>query len=575
MKVKLFLFFSILFAVAIFTKKITSKKLLGAGNNNVKDKDKEKDPKTKIKKHDKKLPGHIVILGPFVSDKDVDEMIHTYLNGNVKHKYKKAIKGWFAELTEDQINKLILDPRVLIVEENSEVELYQWGLDRIDQRDLPLSNSYSSFNDGLGVHAYVIDTGIRATHTDFGGRIGNGVSMISDGNGTNDCHGHGTHVSGTIGGKSYGVAKKVTLHPVRVFNCAGLGGSTENVVQAIDWVRTNHIKPAVINMSLGGGVSPSMDSAVSNAVNAGITVVVAAGNSNQNACNFSPAREPSAITVGSTNSGDSRSYYSNFGTCVDIFAPGEGILSDGISSDSATATLSGTSMASPHVAGIVALYLQSYPTSSPAAVLEAIRTASVSNKVVNPGSGSPNILAQSLLFEVEPNCILLYSDCLFAGASRKICGVWSGEIDQYTSSIRVGSRMTARFFDITGRQLDLGPGTDAKCLIDYNYNDVVKTLHLIPIASPGCAMIFEHCWFFGNVKEYCADVADLHTFNFNDIVSSAVAGWGVNLTLYQHGNYQGDNLLVHSFSVDDASCFDWYQHAFNDQSTSLKLTRIT
>jgi subtilisin family serine protease len=270
-----------------------------------------------------------------------------------------------------------------------------WGLDRIDQRNLPLNATYNYNWTGSGVRAYIIDTGIRTSHTQFGGR----ASAVFDALGGNgqDCNGHGTHVAGTVGGSTYGVAKSSLLRAVRVLDCNG-SGSTSGVISGVDWVRQNFIAPAVANMSLGGGVSSALDTAVNNLSNAGVTIAVAAGNSNANACNSSPARAANAITTGATTTTDARASFSNFGTCVDIFAPGSGILSAWFSSNTATATLSGTSMASPHVAGVAALYKQAVPSASATTVRNAIVNNATTNKVTNAGTGSPNRLLYSLFF---------------------------------------------------------------------------------------------------------------------------------------------------------------------------------
>jgi subtilisin family serine protease len=266
-----------------------------------------------------------------------------------------------------------------------------WGLDRIDQHDLPLDNSYTTATSGAGVTAYVIDTGIRISNTDFGGRASIGFDAIGDGQNGNDCHGHGTHVAGTIGGTKYGVAKSVSLVAVRVLDCGGSGTWTQ-VISGIDWVTAHHPANSVANMSLGGGAVSSVDTAVANSVASGVTYAIAAGNSNADACNYSPARAASAITVGATTSTDARASYSNYGTCVDLFAPGSGITSDWNTGDTATNTISGTSMATPHVAGSAALYLGAHPGSSPAAVTSGLLAAATTGHVTSPGAGSPNLL---------------------------------------------------------------------------------------------------------------------------------------------------------------------------------------
>ena len=321
--------------------------------------------------------------------------------GQLKHVFQHAINGFSVEMTPEEAEALSQDYRVAFVEEDGVVTADAtqnnppWGLDRIDQRNLPLNAVYTFNWTGSGVRAYIIDTGIRTTHSQFGGRASN-VFDAFGGNGA-DCNGHGTHVAGTVGGSTYGVAKSALLRGVRVLNCSG-SGSNSGVIAGVDWVRNNHIAPAVANMSLGGGISSALDTAVNNLANAGVTIAVAAGNSNTNACNSSPARAANAITVGSTTTSDARSSFSNFGTCLDLFAPGSGILSSWFSSDTATATLSGTSMASPHVAGVAALYKQANPSASSTTIRNAIVNNATTNVVTNAGSGSPNRLLYSLFF---------------------------------------------------------------------------------------------------------------------------------------------------------------------------------
>jgi subtilisin family serine protease len=327
--------------------------------------------------------------------------------GRLGHLYEHALKGFSIEMTEGRARALARDPRVLYVEEDAEVFLEAtqsnatWGLDRIDQRDRPLNGSYVYNQTGSGVRAYIIDTGIRASHNEFGGRVISGYSSINDGNGSNDCNGHGTHVAGTVGGALYGVAKAVTLVPVRVLNCQG-SGTNAGVIAGVDWVTSNRVRPAVANMSLGGGASSALDTAVKNSIAAGVTYVVAAGNDNRDACNYSPARVAEAITVGSTTSSDARSSFSNFGSCVNIFAPGSSITAAWHTSNTATNTISGTSMAAPHVAGVAALYLQTSTTASPSTVAAAIRDNASLNKLSSIGTGSPNRLLYSLFGSSTP-----------------------------------------------------------------------------------------------------------------------------------------------------------------------------
>jgi subtilisin family serine protease len=312
------------------------------------------------------------------------------------------LKGFAASLSPQALEALQKNPDVAYIEADQTVSISAsqspatWGLDRIDQRNLPLNNTYIYNYTGSGVRVYVIDTGIRRTHTQFGGRAYLGTDTVGDGQNGNDCNGHGTHVAGTIGGSTYGVAKAVRLYAVRVLNCSG-SGTISGVIAGVDWVTQNRVLPAVANMSLGGGASSALDTAVNNSIAAGVTYAIAAGNSNANACNYSPARVAAALTVGATDSTDARASYSNYGTCLDLFAPGSSITSAWNTSDSATNTISGTSMATPHVAGVAALYLQRYPSASPSTVGSAIINGATTGKVTNPGTGSPNRLLYSLL----------------------------------------------------------------------------------------------------------------------------------------------------------------------------------
>jgi subtilisin family serine protease len=319
--------------------------------------------------------------------------------GSVRYTYTNALQGFAVRMPATAAARLAADPRVSYVSEDATVSLgttqpgATWGLDRIDQRNLPLDGNYTYSTTASNVTAYIIDTGIRVTHSQFGGRASVGFDAIGDGQNGNDCHGHGTHVAGTVGGSTYGVAKAVRLVAVRVLNCSG-SGTFSGVIAGIDWVTGNHASgtPATANMSLGGGADSTVDQAVRNSIADGVTYAVAAGNDSANACNFSPARTAEAITVGATGSTDSRASFSNFGTCLDIFAPGVNITSSWNSSDTATNTISGTSMATPHVAGAAALYLADHPSASPQTVRDALVAAGTTGVVGNPGTGSPNVL---------------------------------------------------------------------------------------------------------------------------------------------------------------------------------------
>jgi subtilisin family serine protease len=318
---------------------------------------------------------------------------------NPKFMYDAAINGFAGFLTGDQVCVLQKRGNVLDVEADQKVSIdvdqsgATWGIARIDEQVRSSSSIYSYSSTGSGINAYVIDTGILATHNEFSGRVSQGFTAINDTNGTSDCKGHGTHVSGTIGGVTYGVAKAVNLIPVRVLDCTG-SGSISGVIAGVDWATTNHLSgvKAVANMSLGGGASSSLDAAVNSLINDGVTVVVAAGNSKFDACKSSPARVPAAITVAASDNNDVFASFSNRGKCVDIIAPGVAITSSINTTDSAIDIYSGTSMASPHVAGVAARILQMNPNFTPAQVAAAIINTSTPNKVSSVPTGTPNRL---------------------------------------------------------------------------------------------------------------------------------------------------------------------------------------
>lgn len=317
----------------------------------------------------------------------------TQVDRNIENVFPGAI----VELTTDELARLRSDADVLSIEADAPITIVgnqspvTWGLDRTDQRNRPLSGSYSWTGDGSGVTAYIVDTGVLATHSDFGSRVTPGFSSIVDTNGTSDCHGHGTHVAGTVGGTNYGMAKGVSITPVRVLDCNG-SGSVSGVVAGLDWIVANHAagEPAVANLSLGGGASTSIDNAVQAVINDGVTVAVAAGNSNVDACTTSPSRVTDAITAAASDSADNRASFSNWGACVDLYAPGVAITSD--YKDGNIATMSGTSMATPHIAGAAALVLSANPSFSPAAVASALIAGATTNLIADTTAGTPNKL---------------------------------------------------------------------------------------------------------------------------------------------------------------------------------------
>jgi subtilisin family serine protease len=349
------------------------------------------------------IPGsYIVVLKPGSTEAaqvtSASQQLTKRYGGRVKNNYQSTVRGFQASMSQTAAARLAANPAVQFVEQDAQVRLSgtqsgaTWGLDRSDQRSLPLSKTYT-YGTASNVTAYVLDTGIRLSQSEFGGRARYGYDFIDKtANPKNqDCNGHGTHVAGTIGGKTYGVAKDVKLVAVRVLDCTG-NGSYSAIIAGIDWVTKNAVKPAVANMSLGGSVSSALNTAVTRSIAAGVTYAVAAGNDNANACNQSPAAAPDAITVGATTNQDARASFSNYGKCVDIFAPGQSITSASYKNDTATAIMSGTSMASPHVAGAAALVLGAHPAMTPKQVRDALVNNATADKVTSAGSGSPNKL---------------------------------------------------------------------------------------------------------------------------------------------------------------------------------------
>ena len=390
---------------------------------------------------------YIVVYKDNVQDVDGESAdIEAKKGGKVTHTYKFALKGMAMEMSAAQAAALANDPRVSYIEQDQTMSISTaqsgatWGIDRIDQRALPLSGTYVYNADGTGVTVYIIDTGINLTHSEYAGRAFTGVDEVTVGGTATDCNGHGSHVSGTVGGTTYGVAKNVKLVAVRVLDCSG-SGSNSGVIAGIDWVTANRVLPAAANMSLGGGFSATLNSAVDRSTAAGVTYAIAAGNSTADACNSSPASASTSITVGATDINDAFASFSNYGSCVHINGPGVNITSAWMGSNTATNTISGTSMATPHVAGTAALYLQVNPTATPSQVRTALTTNATANVITGVPGTTPNKL--------------LYSGFIVAGPQPPVanftfsCSLLACSFDASTSTAQATATYGWTFGDAT------------------------------------------------------------------------------------------------------------------------------
>ena len=401
--------------------------------------------------------------------------------GQVLFTYNRAIRGFAVRIPEQATSAFLTamqkNPQVSYVEEDTLMQTNTitqsnpvWGLDRIDQHNLPLSKSFNYNKTGSGVNAYIVDTGILASHQEFNGRVQTGYSAIADNNGTNDCNGHGTHVAGTVGGSTYGIAKNVGLVPVRVLDCAG-SSAMSGVIAGLDWIIQNGRKSAVVNMSLGGSAYSTLDTAIDNLFNNGYVPVVAAGNANTDACTSSPARAGKAITVAATDSTDTRASYSNYGSCVDLFAPGSQITSAWIGSNSSAATASGTSMASPHVAGVVATMLENNSTATPQSITDQLLNQSTINLIQNPMS-SPNRLLYNLIDTqtITPvPSIIAHISKLNATTLRYRNGTWRANVTISvvdSNNLAVPNATVTGSFSVGGSNLNCTTNSLGQCQIN-------------------------------------------------------------------------------------------------------------
>jgi hypothetical protein len=517
-----------------------------------------------IRRSGARIPGsYVVVLQEGADVNDVARSVKSRGPQRVQREYRRGIKGMAVEMSDAEAQELARDPRVAYVEEDSVIEATDlpWGLDRIDQRTLPLDGSFNPERNGSKVRVYVFDTGV-SEHDEYSGRLLPGFSAMLDLLGTGDCNGHGTHVAGIIAGKNYGVAEGVEIVPVRVLSCGGKG-SLSGLLAGIDFVigQIDPNQPALANMSLAGKSSSALDAAVNRLIDAGVTTVVAAGNSGVDACTVSPARVPRALTVGATDAADNRTTWSNYGACIDVFAPGEGILSASNKTTTATATLSGTSQAAPFVAGVAALWLEGTTGVAPDAIALDVLSHATPNVVTGLGDlVTPNRLLSTLQGDAE---IMVPVDQLIADP-----GFDDGE-DFWTTEICTVINQTGcppTFLDIQGHNMPSRSGRSHASLGARNRDLLLVSA---PMTIPASASAVElRFWLWVVTKERGDRAEDVLKIEVRDAAGKVLEVLGTYSNLsdsstyrqrhFDMSAYRGKTIRVAFTSTRDHGATTWF-----------------